>query len=710
MFAALAAPLFAAEPAARSATPPVARRVDVVERVFGLEMPDPYRWMESTDRTELLGWLKAHNEHARSRLDAQPGLKNWQATLSRVGNVPKSAYGYRRFGSNLFFTRESGSGMPTLVVRDARGEERVLFDPATAGKGSALLAYVPSTDGTRVVLNVGIDGSESGELRVHDVASGERLGHGLSPVWSESPPSWLADGSGFFYNRMRPDPKGGKPLMAGTEVYLHRIGRPQSEDRRIIGAGDAGRPAIDAHDFPDVWITPGSDWAMLTASGARMAFSICVMPAADIVAATPLPVGQAWRCLVDVADNIQGAMLHGDTLFLRKLTGTPNGSIVSIDLRDPDATLAKARVFVPERKDAVLAGVAGARDGLYLQYLHDGVAELVRIDYASGKSRPVRLPSEGNNIRAIESSIGLDGLVFSSQGWLSQSTYYQYVPSRDEMVVLDKPVPSPIDVSALVLERIQARSADGTLVPLTVIHRRDHVRDGSALAVVTGYGAYGLGMRPRFDPLALAWANAGHVFAICHTRGGDEKGEAWRTGGSGPNKQRGVEDFIACAKTLAERGDTSPRRTGAISGSMGGVLLGGAYVTAPDAFGAMALTAAELDVTRVIHQNNGINQIAELGDPRTEAGMRQLLAMDPYQRVRDGTRYPTLLLSLGLEDERVDLWQSGKMAARVMAASPETLVLIRAQSGVGHFNSSDDSAANERADIYTLFESVLGAP
>jgi prolyl oligopeptidase len=690
-----------------AAEPPVARRVDTVERVFGLEMPDPYRWMEGDGRQELVTWLKAHGEHARGWLDARPTSSAWKAKLTKATSVQSKRYAYQRRGTYLFFLRDIKGGKPALIVRGANGRDRTLFDPAKAGNDIALLAFSPSADGRRVALNIGKGGSESGELRIYDVVSGKRLGDTLSPVWSTFWPSWLSDNSGFFYNRMASDPQTGKPSLLGSAVFLHRLGRPQSEDRRIVTADGAGPLHIAEHDLPDIGLTPDSQWAVLVASGAAAITRICVTLAADLVAQSPLP--QTWRCLVDEADNVQGLTVHKDTLYLRQQKGAPNARVVAIDLRDPAADLAKAVVVVPEREDAVLVTLLAARDGLYLRYLSNGIAELHHVDYRSGKATSIRLPSEGNNVRALDSQTDLDGVLFSSEGWLLPSTYYQYDPTRQRLVALDKPQAPPIDISALVLERIEARSADGTMVPLTLIHRRDHKRDGSSLALIMGYGAYGIGMRPRFDPLSLSWANAGHVYAICHVRGGDEKGDAWRIGGVGPNKQRGVEDFIACAKTLAERGDSSPRRIGAVSESMGGVLLGGAYVTAPEAFGAMAVTAGEFNVTRLLAQNNGLTQITELGDPRTEAGMRQLYAMDPYQRVRDGVRYPPLMLSIGLEDQRVDAWHSGKMAARLMHASPETKVFIRVQGQSGHIATSEEAYAQEAADFYAMFESLLGA-
>jgi prolyl oligopeptidase len=259
----------------------------------------------------------------------------------------------------------------------------------------------------------------------------------------------------------------------------------------------------------------------------------------------------------------------------------------------------------------------------------------------------------------------------------------------------------------LVAEETEATSADGTKVPMSVLRRGNLPVDGSVRAIVFGYGGYGISMQPSFRPLLLEWATAGNVMAICHVRGGGENGDGWRVAGTGPNKQRGVEDFIACAQELARRGYTRPARTAGFGASMGGVLTGGAYTTAPEAWGAMMVQSGIFNPVRLLAAKNGANQIAEMGDPRTADGTKQLLAMDPYQRVRDGVRYPPLLLITGGVDQRVAPWNSGKFGARVMAASPGTTVWFRTDGQFGHFATNANAAALEMADVFAFAEAEL---
>jgi len=140
---------------------------------------------------------------------------------------------------------------------------------------------------------------------------------------------------------------------------------------------------------------------------------------------------------------------------------------------------------------------------------------------------------------------------------------------------------------------------------------------------------------------------------------------------------------------------------------MGGILLGGAYTTAPEAWGAMAVQSGVLTATRLLVAKNGANQISEMGDPRTDAGLKPVLAMDPYQHVREGVRHPPLLLVTGAVDQRVPPWNSGKFGARVMAASAKTPVWFRTSETFGHFATNTNTQALELADVFAFFDAQL---
>jgi len=305
-----------------------------------------------------------------------------------------------------------------------------------------------------------------------------------------------------------------------------------------------------------------------------------------------------------------------------------------------------------------------------------------------------------------------DGVLVSAQGWTQPRTWYAFDPAGETLRDVGLGTLSPADFSEIAVESVDVESFDGARVPLTILYSRGLTRDGSHPAILWAYGAYGVSALPGFRADLLPWLERGGVFAICHARGGGEKGRGWYLAGTGAHKHNGVRDFIACAEYLAAGGYTHPSRLGAWSNSMGGVLVGGAITERPDAFAAAVVEVGIFNPVRVLEGVNGANQISELGDPGTEEGYRALAAMDPYHHVRPGARYPAVLLPVGLNDGRVSAWHTGKFAARLLdATSSGRPVLIRIDEEAGHgVGSTRDQKALMQADIFAFILWQAGHP
>ncbi|MGE5187208.1 MAG: prolyl oligopeptidase family serine peptidase [Acidobacteriota bacterium] len=200
-----------------------------------------------------------------------------------------------------------------------------------------------------------------------------------------------------------------------------------------------------------------------------------------------------------------------------------------------------------------------------------------------------------------------------------------------------------------------------------------------------GYGGYGVSIPAFFNPLLVAWLERGGVYAVAHVRGGGEKGRRWYEDGRRDKKMNGVRDFLACADYLVAKHYTSPAKLAAQGVSMGGVLIGRAIDERPELFAAAIIEAGVLDPVRIAAWPNGPGQEDDLGSPDTATGMAGLLAMDPYQNVRPHAPYPGVLLVVGLNDQRVPPWMSGKFAARVAAATTSGRpVWLRVDGEAGH--------------------------
>jgi prolyl oligopeptidase len=388
---------------------------------------------------------------------------------------------------------------------------------------------------------------------------------------------------------------------------------------------------------------------------------------------------------------------HGDRLFAFTFADAPRFRIVEID---PAAgTMASARDFVGHDQD-VLDGYAMAEDGMYVSYNEGGKFRLERVGW-NGSRETIALPYSGT-ISGLSASPDRPGARFYLETWTRPFRVFA-VDAGKQVRDLNLMEAWPVDYSHLTSEEVEVKSADGTLVPMSIVYRKDLKRDGSAAALLEGYASYGSAQNAFFSPIRLAWVDKGGVFADCHARGGGARGKAWHEAGIKANKERGIEDFIACAEHLIANGFTSASKLTGTGTSSGGLLIGGAITRRPDLFTAALVRVPVANLMRFESTEGGPANVPEYGSIANAGDVRFMLASDPYQRIREGTRYPALVVTGGMHDVRVPVWQPAKFVARMQKATTGGPVLFRVETGAGHGLGSRRSQVREEwAELYAF--------
>jgi prolyl oligopeptidase len=300
-------------------------------------------------------------------------------------------------------------------------------------------------------------------------------------------------------------------------------------------------------------------------------------------------------------------------------------------------------------------------------------------------------------------------LLFQAQTFISPPAWYRYsaATAKAEKTALFQTSPAKYEGCEVVRE--MAVSKDGARVPVNIIRRKGLKLDGRNPTVLTGYGGYGISLSPRFSPTRQLWLEQGGVFAIANLRGGGEFGEAWHTAGNLTNKQNVFDDFYAAARQLIDAGYTSPERLAIMGGSNGGLLMGATMTQHPKICRAVVSHVGIYDMLRVELSPNGAFNVTEFGTVQDEAQFRALYAYSPYHHVEDGVAYPATLFLTGANDPRVDPMQSRKMTARLQAASPGSVTLLRTNAEAGHgIGSSLAQRIEEGVDVYSFLFHELG--
>ena len=230
--------------------------------------------------------------------------------------------------------------------------------------------------------------------------------------------------------------------------------------------------------------------------------------------------------------------------------------------------------------------------------------------------------------------------------------------------------------------------------------------------LLAAYGAYGITLAPVFLARWLPFLDLGGVFAVAHVRGGGELGEAWHLAGKKLTKYHTWQDTIDCAQYLIDQSYTSHKKLAVIGGSAGGITVGRLLTELPDLAAVVISEVGVSDAMRSEFSPNGPPNIPEFGTVTQADGFKALYAMDAYQHVRDGVKYPSVLLTTGLHDPRVSSWEPTKMTARLQAASGSSNpVLLRVEADAGHgIGSTRVQRDNETADIMAFILWRTGNP
>lgn len=680
-------------PAGWSAPP--SRRDDTVEVLHGVEVADPYRWLEAIDSDEVTEWVAAQNaateswlaEHAPRREALRARLD--ELTAITVRTAPKQRQG-RWFG----LRRDPQADQPALVVADQPGgEERVLIDPAGWGPTSTIADWQPNADGTLVAYARSDAGSDWMVWRVREVAGGEDRPDELR--WSKfGTTSWLDDGRALIYSAFDPPPEGVDPTAAVVDaprITLHRLGDEQSADTLL-------HREADTELLPDAEVSDDDRWLILTVS--RGTLRETLVRAVDL--------SSPERPLIDVVGEAD-ALHHvvttdGDRFYLVTDFEAPLGRLVVVDVTDP----ARRRREVIAEADARLLSVDRAAGAFVVHRLRDAASALQIHDLDGRLRQEVELPP-ATSVTELQASsrsplVTLTMSSFTDPGsvWLLDTTDGGLRKLHDFAA---EPPPE------LAIDRVHTTSADGTPVPMWLIHRPEVTATGDVPTLLWGYGGFDIPVTPSWRPEWAAWVDSGGLLAVANLRGGGEFGKEWYDAGRRARKQNVFDDALECARWLAGSGWTRAERIAINGGSNGGLLTGACLTQAPELFGAAVPQVGVLDMLRFHKFTIGWAWASDYGNPDEPEGFQWVRAYSPLHNVRPGTMYPPTLITTGDHDDRVMPAHSYKFAAALQAAQAgDGPILLRIDVSAGHGGGKPRSKLiEERADVLAFLWATIGA-
>jgi prolyl oligopeptidase len=655
--------------AAQADSLPVFPASNVPETFFGTVVDDPYRAMENEKDPAVASWMKAHAEHARRTLESLPGYAALAKRIAELDNAAAARIGgvERARNGDFYFTRRGASdNVFKLYVRRADGGETLLADPddwqRETGKPHAINYFSVAPDSKLVAVGISQGGNELATLYLIDTTTRQRVGEPIDRArYAEV--SWADDSKAFFYSRVPALPAGApvSEIFKNRRAYFHVVGTKADADAFLLGPDGNPKVKVLPTESPSVVATRGSRYAVAVVNnGVQRELTLYAAPIDEAKKADA-----QWVRICDPADQVTGFAVRGDDIYLRSHASSPRFAILRTKLSAPDVK--KAEVVVAPG-ELLVSEVAAARDGLYYETREGAITRLKRVAWDAKVAHDVRFPVEGAT-GILSASPDIDGVVASVSAWTRAREIYAVAPDGKVTNTGLQPLGRFDAPTDLVATEVRVKSHDGAMVPLSIVHRKGIKLDGSNPAMLVGYGSYGITYDATFDPVRIAWLEKGGVYAVANVRGSSAYGEDWYKAGYKATKPNTWKDFIACAEYLIARKYTSAKHLGIVGGSAGGITVGRALTSRPDLFAAGVPQVGMLDFVRLQVMPIGPVNVVEFGDIRKEDEFRGLLEMSSYHHVKKGTAYPAVLLQHGVNDTRVNVGQSNKMAAALMAAT-----------------------------------------
>ena len=672
--------------------PPAPAPKPVTNDYFGHKIVDPYRYFEDMQSPAVQKFFREQADYTNAVLNKLgPNREALRADIQRLVEAGSAVSSINVVGDRVFYLeRPPGANNARLMVRDSSGQTRLLLDPDALAQSTGSKAHLsisttlPTPDGTHVAVGIVPGGNEPAtRTRIVDVASATLGPEDIPRTWLGAT-AWSVDSKTLFYNQL-PELKPGQPETdreLRSIVYRHTLGSSGS-DAPVFGFELDPKVKFVPTDLPFVSISPASTYAIgVIAHGVQNEQTLYAAPLADVSGTGTI----AWRKIADVDDDVTSFDLAGSTIFLLTHKDASHYKVTTVDLSKPDQTAATGTVLVPQSQ-SVIQQIAVAKDGLYVRGINGGLADLrivpLVVDGSLGQMRDVALPFKGT-LQEFSTDPRVVGAVLGLVSWTRPLLVYTLSGSgalADTGIVK----PPKIDVSKYVSLEVQSRSADGTMVPLSIVMKRGTKQNGLNPTYIEAYGAYGLDIDPYFLGSRLAWLDHGGIWAVSHVRGGGEYGEDWHVAGKGPTKMHTIDDAVGATRFMIAHKYTSPSHLAIEGTSAGGIMVGGAITQHPELFAAALDVVGMTDALRSETEPNGAPNIPEFGTVKTQAGFDQLYKMDAYGHVVNGRAYPALMAVTGINDPRVSPWQPAKFAARLQQASSSGRpVLLRVDYDAGH--------------------------
>ena len=677
-----------------SISPPLARREPLETILHGDRRVDHYAWLRQKDNPEVIAYLEAENTYTDAILRPTEAFQEslYQEMVGRILQTDLSVP-YRLRGYLYFMCTEQGKQYPIHCRRvDTSGSlDEMLLDLNRLAEGHSFLglgAFDVSSDNQLLAYALDTSGFRQYTLHFKNLWNGAIFPEAIERVTSAA---WAADNRTLFYTVEDPTTK------RSHRLFRHSAGSGETDALIYEETDERFRLEIER---------TRSGAFLLLVIASHTTSEVRFLPAAQ-------PNGKFRVIAAREADHEYYVDHHPDPLtrenrganpndtggyfFIRTNSGGRTFRLVCAPVAEPER--AKWREIVPNRRDVMISGADVFRSHIVLSEREGGLPYLRIVDLsieapnaltASHRiefTEPAYNASLGSNPEFDASFVR-----YQYESFVTPRSVFDYdVRTRARVLRKEQPVLGGYDPTQYVSERMHAATADGTRVPISLVHRRDTPLDGTALLLLYGYGSYGYSIAVNFSSNRVSLLDRGVIYAFAHVRGGGELGKPWHDAGRLRQKRNTFTDFIAAAEHLIARRYTTPESLVIEGGSAGGLLMGAVANLRPELFRMVISHVPFVDVLNTMLDASlplTVGEYEEWGDPRIAEDYFYMKSYCPYTNL-EAKPYPAMLVKTGLNDSQVMYWEPAKYVAKLRALKTDDhKLLLKTNMGAGHGGAS----------------------
>lgn len=667
---------------------PLTKKVDTVDNYFGVQVSDPYRWLENDTTKETADWVAAQNDVTFGYLKNISFRDAVRKRLDEVQNYERLGAPHRE-GEYYYYSKNSGLQNHNVQYRKKGidGAEEVFLDPNTfsADGTTALAGLFYSRDGSLVGCLIQEGGSDWRKAVILKTTDKSVIGDTLRDL-KFTGISWRGN-DGFYYSSY--DKPKGSQLSAKTQyhkIYYHKLGTPQSSDQMIFGGEKTPRR------YAGAGLTEDERFLIISASVSTTGNELYVQDLND-------PKGKMVQIIDNFEHNHGIVDNDGSALIIQTDLGAPNSRVVKVDFAKPGTENWKD--IIPETENAMQGASTGGKK-LFVNYLKDASTFVRQYDYNGKLERDIELPGIG-------SAGGFGGKVDETEDYYTFTSFttptsiYKLDIATGTSTLYQQP---KVDFTPSDYETKQVfyTSKDGAKIPMFIVYKKGIELNGKNPTWLYAYGGFGVSLTPTFSTSRVVWLENGGIFAQPNLRGGGEYGEKWHDAGRLMNKQNVFDDFIAAGEYLIQEKYTSSAYLAVQGGSNGGLLVGAVMTQRPDLMKVALPAVGVMDMLRYHKFTAGAGWAYDYGTSEQSKEMFEYLyKYSPVHAFKPGTAYPATLVTTADHDDRVVPAHSFKFAATLQENhTGNNPVLIRIDTKSGHGSSNLTKGLDAAADLYAF--------